>query len=234
MNYYEVGYIIISNENKYVSQSYNLDNLSPTILSISNYIKPTYPDEWLFSWVHNSNHDITRETIINDLNVSNETLEQAENFIEDLESKNRFVWPNVFYCLENAKQFKNKFLFNIKKLRIVKICIPEDFYEDFIINEKDEIDMPSIYQFVKGKKIEELSFQDKKLGFDICGFSNGGFYSFICNGLQNDFLDNQVRLNPYSLIEQYKDALDVISLIDKNIIQAEEILWYPWLLIDCI
>ncbi|MEW4286095.1 hypothetical protein [Priestia koreensis] len=230
MNYYEVGYIIISTKDKYLSKSFKLDNLSTNVFSISNYVKPTYPDEWFFSWVHNIENEIKR-----DLNLSKEVLKEAEQFLEYLENSKKFSWPNIFASFEDAILFKDKFLFNIKNLMIVKICIPEDFYEDFLINEQNENDKEiSIYNFLKDKKIEHISSKERKLGFDICGYLNGNFYSFICNGLQDDFLENNIQLNRYSLIEEYKDAKVIINLIDNNKILAEEILWYPWLLIKCI
>ncbi|WP_181969236.1 hypothetical protein [Bacillus clarus] len=41
------------------------------------------------------------------------------------------------------------------------------------------------------------------------------------------------KLNDLSLIDDYEDAQGIIRLIDEKKIEAEEVLWYPWLILKC-
>ena len=57
------------------------------------------------------------------------------------------------------------------------------------------------------------------------------FYYFIHNNLKEDF---GKKLNELSLVDNYEDAKQIIHLIDDGEIEAEEVLWYPWLIMKCI
>ena len=84
------------------------------------------------------------------------------------------------------------------------------------MNEREENDFDcSIYHFME----DALPFcinNDEMLGFDICGYSNNNFYSFIHNNLQTDFRKYGKNLNELSLIANYEDAQYVIHLIDNQ------------------
>ncbi|HDX9588342.1 TPA: hypothetical protein ROX98_001286 [Bacillus pseudomycoides] len=231
MNYYSAGYIIISRESELIYKGLTLQGLPNTIVSISNFVRPTFPDYWFFSWCNKGGNNAISILLNSRLKISREEHLKAELFLERLIQEKKFSWPNVFKCLEDARYFKECYLKGRGNLDIVGLSLPEEYQKDFLLNEAQENDFDvSIYDLLK----DSIPFQIKEnvvLGFDICGYSNNSFYSFICNGLQIDFNRFGKQLNSLSLIDNYKDAQEIIHLIDQGEIEAEEVLWYPWLII---
>ena len=48
MKYYNGGFMIISYEKELIYQTCIIEGLSSTILTISNSVRPTFPDYWFF------------------------------------------------------------------------------------------------------------------------------------------------------------------------------------------
>ncbi|HDX9577265.1 TPA: hypothetical protein ROX88_000750 [Bacillus pseudomycoides] len=233
MNYYNAGYIIISYENELIYKGCTLQGLSDTIVSISNLVRPTFPDYWFFPWCNKSENNTISNLINSRLKISLDEHVKAQSFLETLIQEKIFSWPNVFKCLKDAMYFKECYLKGLKNLSIVSLSLSEEYQKDFLLNEEQENDFDvSIYDLLKDSRPFQIE-DNEVLGFDICGYSNNAFYSFICNGLQSDFKRFGKQLNSLSLIENYKDAQEIIHLIDQGEIRAEEILWYPWLVTKC-
>jgi hypothetical protein len=233
MKYYNGGFIIISYEKELIYQNCIIEGLSSIIVTISNGIRPTFPDYWFFPWSNTNENESITKLINSRLRISKEEHEQAQCFLDTLIEEKRFSWPNVFRNLEDARFFKQNYLKGIEDLEIVSLNLSEEYRADFLLNEREENDFDcSIYHFME----DALPFcinNDEMLGFDICGYSNNNFYSFIHNNLQTDFRKYGKDLNELSLIANYEDAQYVIHLIDNQKIEAEEILWYPWLILRC-
>ena len=78
MKYYNGGFMIISYEKELIYQTCIIEGLSSTILTISNSVRPTFPDYWFFPNT-NENKSITK--LINSrLRISKEEHEQARCF----------------------------------------------------------------------------------------------------------------------------------------------------------
>jgi hypothetical protein len=224
--------MILSTDDELIYENFNISGLSKKVLTISSHIRPTFPDVWFFRWCNN-NEDKIYNSLKKRLSLEVNIYDQAEEYLDILCEKKTFSWPNVFWEVEDLLEFKNKYLLGINNLVIVEVVLPEKYYIDFMYNEKHENTYEvSVYKLLQNAT--EISIGPKeKLGFDICGYSNNQFYSYICNGLQKEFLEKGIKLNKYSLIDSYENADEIIELIDKKVLISEEILWYPWLLIKC-
>lgn len=224
--------MIISNEKEILNKNLDLIGLSEEVISISSVVRPTFPDIWFFPWCKDDDnvYKLIRERIKN----NKEKHREGEKFLDDLIKAKDFSWPNFFRNLKDAQFFMDNYLSSAKNLYIVSVNLPQSYYKDFLLNENNENSHEvSLYDFLKESEEYDILEKDNILGFDICGYSNNQFYSYICNGLQKDFTKHGKILNHNSLIDKYKDAKELIELIDCNEIQAEEILWYPWLVLKC-
>lgn len=233
MNYYNAGFIIISYEKDLIYKNCIIEGLPETILTISNEVRPTFPDYCFFPWCNTHKNESNSSIIKSRLRISREEHEKAQSFLDTLIQEKKFSWPNVFKFLEDARFFQQNYLRGIENLEIISLNLSEEYRTDFLLNELEENNFEvSIYNFLESS----LPFSVKKyeiLGFDICGYSNNSFYSFIHNGLQEDFNRFNKKLNGLSLIGNYDDAKEIIYLIDEKKIKAEEVLWYPWLILKC-
>lgn len=233
MKFYRVGYLVISQDHKLIFNNINKRGLSKRILTISNLVKPTFPDVWFYHWTRIGSEPIYK-ALKNKFQIINRKNSEAENFLNKLINEKSLSWPNVFKNINDVIQFKNAFLQNVENLQVVCIGLPEPYYGDFLENEVSENSFDvSIYDFIKESPQVDLKDEDELLGFDVCGYTNNQFYSMICNELQLEFDKYNIKLNENSLISNYAEANQLINLIDKREIQAEEILWYPWIVIKC-
>ncbi|WP_242251502.1 hypothetical protein [Bacillus cereus group sp. BfR-BA-01379] len=234
MKYYSAGYLIISYDRELIYKECNIEGLSQTILTICNGVRPTFPDYWFFSWCNSNKNDPIAQMINGKLEISKEEHESAQTFLDTLTEEEKFVWPNVFKNLEDARFFKKNYLKGIENLEVIGLNLSEEYWTDFLMNEREGNDFKvSIYGFLKSSLPADVK-NDGILGFDICGYESNGFYSFIFNNLQADFQVFGKKLNELSLVDNYEDAKQIIHLIDNREIEAEEILWYPWLIVKYI
>ncbi|MGR3777265.1 hypothetical protein ACT1UG_16305 [Bacillus paramycoides] len=231
MEFYNTGYLIISYDRELIYKDCIIEGLSQTILTICNEIRPTFPDYWFFPWCHSNKNDPIAQVINGRLKISKEEHESGQTFLNTLVEEEKFSWPNAFKNLEDARFFKQNYLKGIENLEIISVNLSEEYRTDFLMNQLVGRDPSvSIYDFLESSLPVDVK-NDEILGFDICGFSNNDFYSFIHNNLQEDF---GKKLNALSLVDKYEDAKQIIHLIDNGEIEAEEILWYPWLIVKCI
>ncbi|KMN46922.1 hypothetical protein [Bacillus sp. LK2] len=231
MEFYNTGYLIISYDRELIYKDCIIEGLSQTILTICNEIRPTFPDYWFFPWCHSNKNDPIAQVINGRLKISKEEHESGQTFLNTLMEEEKFSWPNAFKNLEDARFFKQNYLKGIENLEIISVNLSEEYRTDFLMNQLVGRDPSvSIYDFLESSLPVDVK-NDEILGFDICGFSNNDFYSFIHNNLQEDF---GKKLNALSLVDKYEDAKQIIHLIDNGEIEAEEILWYPWLIVKCI
>ncbi|WP_283750582.1 hypothetical protein [Bacillus cereus] len=233
MKFYNAGYLIISYDRELIYKECNIEGLSKTILTICNGIRPTFPDYWFFPWCNSNKNDPIAQMINGRLKISKEEHESGQSFLDTLMEEEKFSWPNTFKNLGDARFFKRNYLKGIEDLEIISLHLSEEYRTGFLMNEREENDFKvSIYDFLESSLPVDVE-NDEILGFDICGFSNNNFYSFIHNNLQEDFEAFGKKLNDLSLVDKYEDAKQIIHLIDDGEIEAEEVLWYPWLILKC-
>ncbi|WP_242311935.1 hypothetical protein [Bacillus cereus group sp. BfR-BA-01331] len=233
MKYYNAGFLIISYENDLINKNCIIEGLPETILTISNEVRPTFPDYWFFPWCNTDENDSSSNIIKSRLKISRDEHEKAQSFLNTLIQEKKFSWPNVFKSLEDARFFQQNYLKGIENLEIISLNLSDEYRTDFLLNELEGNNFEvSIYDFLEGSLPVSVK-NHKILGFDICGYDNNSFYSFILNRLHEDFDRFDKKLNALSLIENYDDAKEIIHLIDEKKIEAEEVLWYPWLILKC-
>ncbi|EJR59409.1 hypothetical protein IIO_03914 [Bacillus cereus VD115] len=234
MKFYSAGYLIISYDRELINKGCMIADLSQTILTICNGVRPTFLDYWFFPWCNSNKNDPITQVINGKLKISKEEYESGQTFLDTLMEEAKFVWPNVFKDLEDARFFKRNYLKGIENLEIISLNLSEEYRTDFLMNEREENDFKiSIYGFLESSLPADVN-NDGILGFDICGYESNGFYSFIFNNLQVDFKAFGKRLNDLSLVDNYEDAKQILHSIDDGEIEAEEILWYPWLIVKCV
>ncbi|MES9691202.1 hypothetical protein CN639_08460 [Bacillus toyonensis] len=234
MKFYNAGYLIISYDRELINKGCMITDLSQTILTICNGVRPTFPDYWFFPWCNSNKNDPIAKVINGKLKISKEEHESGQTFLDTLMEEAKFAWPNVFKDLEDARFFKQNYLKGIENLEIISLNLSEEYRTDFLMNEREENDFKvSIYDFLESSLPTDVK-NNEILGFDICGYESNGFYSFIFNNLQVDFKTFDKRLNDLSLVDKYEDAKQIIHSIDDGEIEAEEVLWYPWLIVKCV
>ena len=80
----------------------------------------------------------------------NEEHESGQSFLENINARKKFAWPNTFKSLKDARLIKRNYLKGIENLEIISLYLSEEYRTDFLMNEREENDFEvSIYDFLE-------------------------------------------------------------------------------------
>ncbi|MDR6227365.1 hypothetical protein [Desmospora profundinema] len=173
------------------------------IISASNCVCDTYPDEWAYSWAGYDREllsDIEEKT-----QKSRRELVLLRKWVEKKFDSEQIGWPNVFYSLKLAIDFQSEFLKNIDT-RIIGIGTTLDHLKNILEENKsdDDVDPGGVYHTL-AKQIE-VDMRGRIAGYDILGYEGGFFHSFMCNGLKDEYEKMGIFLNKYHLLPTFQKA----------------------------
>jgi hypothetical protein len=195
--YYSGGYYLIEPHER--PSCMNGDIVPSTILSVSSCICNTYPDG--FNWYRKQRPPKFDE-------------EMAKNCDEWMSAKlddQQIGWPNVFYNLNTAREFYQKFLFSLSNLRCIGIGLKVEFVKNFL---DDVVDYEGgvVQCLMKKTFLEE---DGKFLGFETLGYDVNDFHSYLCNGLEEELPPFAISLNSEGLVTNFEQAVEFAESISR-------------------
>jgi hypothetical protein len=221
-NFYFGGYYIIKPTTR--SDWMNEDVLHEIILSASRCICDFFPDIDVV-W---SKSKKKKEEYMKTLGLDSHTYNEMELWINK-EFEYNFDFPDVFNSYESAVEFCHKFLYSQNDLRVIGVALPK-IHRDAFLEEQDDLRYGICKNLNKSLSIDS---NITILGYEILGYEYGGFHSYICNGLEDDYYDKyNFKLNKNGLISTMEEAQILSDYTNEVIEGTEPVLWLPWIILD--
>lgn len=165
------------------------------------------------------------------LNISQSTYEEMEKWVEENFQYEVFAYPQVFTTLEIAKEFLCKFLSHLSDAKIIGIGLPEKYVDEFIKYE-EPLSEPETQNGVERLLLNKVPIEKedlKFLGYEVIGYENGGFHSYLCNRLEKDFNKHfKFILNQNGFIPSLEEAIRYCNYSNNEDVGTEPVLWHPW------
>lgn len=219
--FYLGGYFIIKSIPR--TEWMNHDVLPESILSASSCICDFYPDS---SFVFNKSRKIKKK-YMKEIGIDFFEYKQMEDWLNK-ESENHFDYPNVFSSPNSANEFRQKFLYNQSGLRIIGVALPKTYKDSFL--EEQDLGYGICKNINKAMAIDSHS---TILGYEILGYEHGGFHSYLCNGLENQYKNKfNYTLNKNGFIETLKEAQVLANYTNEEVKDTEPVRWVPWAILD--
>ncbi|MEM5003980.1 hypothetical protein WKH54_02885 [Priestia megaterium] len=198
-----------------------------TILSASDCICDFHPEINIL-WGSSKEE---KHKYIQRLNISQSTYKEMETWVEEKFKREVFAYPQVFTTLEIAKEFLCKFLSHLSDAKIIGIGLSEKHVEEFIKYEEpfSEAENQNGVErlLLNGLPIEQKDL--KFLGYEVIGYENGGFHSYLCNRLEKDFNEHfKFILNQNGFMPSLEDAIRYCNYSNNEDVGTEPVLWHPW------
>lgn len=202
----------------------NGDVLPELVLSASSCICDFYPD---ISVIWNKSRKKKKE-YMKAIGLDSCTYDKMEYWLNE-EFENNFDYPDVFNSYESAIEFCQKFLYNQSDLRIIGVALPK-IHRDSFLGEQDDLRYGICKNLNKALSVDSRS---TILGYEILGFEAGGFHSYICNGLEDEYCSKyNFILNENGFIPTLEEAKTLSDYTNEQIEGKEPVLWLPWVILD--
>jgi len=188
MKYISAGFYILSPVGR---ASYMDKELLPEkIVSLSNCICEFHPN---INILWGGSH-LNKQNYSNKLHLSKDSFDEMEKWVLHQFEKDMFLYSNIFTTVNLARDFSGVFLNELDERMIIEIGLPESFVDGFL----EDVDTYSKSNKV-GLGIDKLlinktpiDVEANSLGYEVVGFEEGKFHSYICNGLEKDYDDHNI------------------------------------------
>jgi len=226
IKFYSAGFYLIEETTRYNSLDKNI--LPLKIYSFSNCICKTFPGSWAYQW--NSKLINEAKLISQEYNINENTIENLKKEINNI-FEIKIGWPGVFFNKNTARDFYRNYFSNIKNIKLLEVGIEQDNWNDILIifeNDKNGLIM-------KLKEKVEIDNTGEIIGYDVVGYDCGLACSFLCNGLENDYINKfGFKLNKYGLFDDYTKAITASDYNMRDDVPCEPVLWKPWIVCEHI
>ena len=230
MNYLSAGYYLIqpTPRKEYMDKTV----VQKSILSVSECICTHYPDTSIL-W---GESEVKKERYMERLGLSLHTFHLLEQWVEEHRKTEDVLFPQVFFNLNAAKTFVNRFLNHLPDIRIIGIGLPEqykvDFLEDVAAFSSKNPEPYGVEKMLSQRLSPDMDGA-KKIGCEVLGFDSGLFHSYLCNGLERDFSQQyNFSLNSRGLIYTLEEADRYSNYCNELGETIESVLWFPWAIFE--
>jgi len=221
----EAGFYVISGGK---SPEMTTSLLPERVVTVSSCIVETYPDSWALPWVATSPDELRRWQALLGLNDSD--VAELRSWVVRAMDDEKFGWPNVFFSLNAAREFRQRFLAGVQDARILGLSLAVDVAKEFLRDEAPQEGRggPGVWTMLR--RGARLNRPAPPLGFDVLGAEYGGaFHTFLCNGLEQDFKNKLgITFNRHGLISDYPMAVRASEYTNQDEVGAEPVAWYPF------
>jgi hypothetical protein len=190
-----------------------------------------YPEYWGFSWCRVSQGDA--DAALTQLGLSGSDLRPLQAWVEAEFERGGVGFPGVFLQYAVAVEFAERFMPNAPGVKLLGIGLPHDRVEAFLSEGRPGADegAPGIYRAVESGA--PLAGGGTPLGFEPLGYDHGGFHSFVCNSLEEDYSNELgLTLNEHGRFADLSACQRAVEYTCLDTTGAEPALWQPWLVID--
>ncbi|MEH7014813.1 hypothetical protein V7087_29100 [Neobacillus niacini] len=170
------------------------------------------------------------------LNIPESTYNELEKWVEEMFEVERFTYPQLFTTVELAKEFLCKFLSHLTDAKVIGIGLPEDLINEFIEYEETENRPVKNHYGIEKLLLNktQIAVKDSKmLGYEVLGFENGNFHSYLCNSLEKDFKKHfGFALNENGFITSLEETIRYCDYSNDEELGTEPVLWLPWAIFE--
>ena len=194
------------------------------ILSLSNCICQTAPNDWTIEWA--SYNPKNRNQVANSFGMNENELEQAIIFTTN-EIEKKIGYPNVIFSLSDAIYFCQRFVKN-HKAELLGLGLPEQYRDELMedLTPEEGCGQLGIYQALKGHS--RIDIGGELLGYEILNFDRGLNCSWLCNGLEKRvFRQLGEKPNSYGFLSDLEIAIKAAEYCSSEEVGAEPGLWLP-------
>ena len=230
MEFYLGGYYLI--EGTSVKNWMNREILPSQIYSPSSCICELHPDDICLSWVKGSKE--AKRLYREKLGLTKEQFTELQEQIDESFNSGRYGWLQVFIDFDEAKTYYQKWLKNVPNIKLVAIATTQEHRDIFLAEENPDGENTGAYgNWSALNRGIVIDINQGLLGYEVLGFETGGFHSFICNSLENDFSSKLgIELNSNGLVENYSEASKAADYAQNPDVGAEPALWQPWAIVE--
>lgn len=190
-----------------------------------------YPDYWALSWCNPSQDAI--DAAIRELAINPAEFTTLQEWVEQRLEHGGVGFPGIPLRLEVAQQFAANFLRAGPEIKLLGIGLPEAYVEEFLseAGPGPGEGAPGIYQAVESRAL--LAKGGVSLGFEPLGYDHGGFHSFICNSLEQDYAKElRLPINEHGRFSDLAACERAVQYTRLDSTGAEPALWQPWLVVE--
>lgn len=161
------------------------------------------------------------------LRLNEEDFLSLMDWVEIHQESGELGYPQTFQTVELAKRFRNRFFSHIE-LDIIELGLPETYVADFLA-EGDEGESLERYGVERLLRHGCDAPVGRLLGYEVLGYENGMFHSYLCNGLEQDFAKQfSFQLNRHGFISTFEEAEHYCTYSNQEGVGTEPVLWLPW------
>lgn len=162
------------------------------------------------------------------LRLPEEEFSTLTEWVEIYQESGELGFPQAFQTIELAKAFRDRFFSHIE-LDIIEIGLPESYVAEFLV-QGDQGESPERYgveRFMLRHGYDAPLGQ--LLGYEVLGYENGMFHSYLCNSLEQDFAKQfTFRLNKNGFIPTLEEAERYCAYSNQEDVETEPVIWLPW------
>lgn len=156
---------------------------------------------------------------------------KLNEFIEwsKTEYKSSLGFPSMFYSVDNARAFIQRFELDTQYLHILGAGLHKETDTQYWTDEP-------VLEGIPQHLVNQLSIEpgSTPLGFEVVGFDYHDFAcSWLCNDLHHDMYNLfDIRPNSYGLLDTYGEAIQIRNWIWEDPTRAEFVGHDVWLMVD--
>lgn len=191
-----------------------MKNFSQEIISVSNCIGELHPNWQNFAGAYGVRKAF-RASYRNKLKLTEGEFEEFLTDFGDYISAKKLDTSSRFVFLSDAKYFREKYFADIE-CGIVGVSTDENSFNAL----KSDVEDTMGYCCLNGEPDTNNS-----IGYDILGWDNGSFHSYLCNALQEEF--PSLKINEIGLISNtFEEAAEFARYLCKHEL-GEPVEWIP-------
>ncbi|MEJ7764174.1 MAG: hypothetical protein WKF86_01645 [Acidimicrobiales bacterium] len=158
---------------------------------------------------------------------------------DDLLAAGAFGWPNVFFDLEDAQAFRDRYASRRDEIVVIGIGLryehAKQFLEDIAVVNVDTgvaaVGRAGVTELLERRV--PLADRGRTLGYELLGMDVPPLTSWAVNALPLLVHDRlTISVNENGLIDSFQDAARAAEFISSPDVPSEPFNWTPWLIVE--
>lgn len=180
------------------------------------------------------------QTLASDFGLNPDERAAAGQSADDLLAAGAFGWPNVFFDLQDAEAFRDRFASRRDEIVVIGIGLrlghAKQFLEDIAaglhrLNVDAGVGPAGVTELLERREL--LAHGGTTLGYELLGMDVPPLTSWAANALPLLVHDRlRISVNENGLIDSFQDAARAAEFISSPDVPSEPFNWTPWLIVE--